>query len=50
MAVIVCSVERDTVAELPTDHCNALQRLWSDIGVQTCFDRRREFQISDSAK
>ena len=28
----------------------AIQSLWADPGVQECFERRREFQISDSAK
>lgn len=32
-------------AELTT----VIQRLWSDGGVQTCFDRSREYQLNDSA-
>lgn len=26
-----------------------IQRLWADAGVQTCFDRSREYQLNDSA-
>lgn len=26
-----------------------IQRLWGDTGVQTCFDRSREYQLNDSA-
>ncbi|KAM9734962.1 guanine nucleotide-binding protein G(q) subunit alpha-like isoform 2-T2 [Menidia menidia] len=29
---------------------DAIKRVWNDHGVQTCYDRRREFQLSDSAK
>lgn len=28
----------------------AIRRVWSDRGVQSCYERRREFQLSDSAK
>uniref|UniRef100_A0A667ZBW9 Guanine nucleotide binding protein (G protein), alpha 14 n=1 Tax=Myripristis murdjan TaxID=586833 RepID=A0A667ZBW9_9TELE len=28
----------------------AIKGVWSDQGVQRCYDRRREFQLSDSAK
>ncbi|XP_076014536.1 guanine nucleotide-binding protein subunit alpha-14-like [Genypterus blacodes] len=29
---------------------DAIKRVWRDNGVQRCYDRRREFQLSDSAK
>ncbi|KAM4719583.1 guanine nucleotide-binding protein subunit alpha-14-like [Anableps anableps] len=29
---------------------DAIKRVWSDLGVQKCYDLRREFQLSDSAK
>ncbi|XP_061589696.1 guanine nucleotide-binding protein subunit alpha-14-like [Cololabis saira] len=29
---------------------DAIKRVWSDHGIQTVYDRRREFQLSDSAK
>uniref|UniRef100_I3J2P6 Adenylate cyclase-inhibiting G alpha protein n=1 Tax=Oreochromis niloticus TaxID=8128 RepID=I3J2P6_ORENI len=28
---------------------SVIQRLWSDAGVQACFDRSREYQLNDSA-
>lgn len=28
----------------------SIKRVWNDHGVQWCYDRRREFQLSDSAK
>lgn len=28
----------------------AIRRVWGDRGVQSCYERRREFQLSDSAK
>lgn len=50
LSALVNTIDRDTVSDLPANQYNALKRLWSDKGVQSCFDRRREFQISDSAK
>uniref|UniRef100_A0A3P9I279 Guanine nucleotide-binding protein subunit alpha n=1 Tax=Oryzias latipes TaxID=8090 RepID=A0A3P9I279_ORYLA len=29
---------------------DAIRRVWNDHGVQKCYERRREYQISDSAK
>ncbi|XP_024154912.1 guanine nucleotide-binding protein subunit alpha-14 [Oryzias melastigma] len=29
---------------------DAIRRVWSDHGVQQCYERRREYQLSDSAK
>lgn len=46
------------IQNLPTSNTNlhlnpkavmAIRRLWRDKGVQTCFGRSREFQLSDSA-
>uniref|UniRef100_A0A8P4G6H8 Guanine nucleotide binding protein (G protein), alpha inhibiting activity polypeptide 3 n=1 Tax=Dicentrarchus labrax TaxID=13489 RepID=A0A8P4G6H8_DICLA len=34
---------------LPAELATVIQRLWSDSGVQTCFDRSREYQLNDSA-
>lgn len=28
----------------------AMQSLWSDPGIQECYNRRREYQLTDSAK
>ncbi|XP_045923093.1 guanine nucleotide-binding protein subunit alpha-14-like [Micropterus dolomieu] len=43
-------VEADRVSTLEAWQVDAIKRVWSDHGVQICYDRRREFQLSDSAK
>ncbi|KAK5851564.1 hypothetical protein PBY51_023110 [Eleginops maclovinus] len=43
-------VEADQVLTLEAWQAEAIKRVWSDHGVQSCYDRRREFQLSDSAK
>ena len=40
----------ENVADVNQDLQEKIKHFWSDSGVQSCFDRRREFQISDSAK
>ncbi|CAJ1070150.1 guanine nucleotide-binding protein subunit alpha-14-like [Xyrichtys novacula] len=43
-------VEADQVSTLEAWQADAIKRVWNDHGVQKCYDRRREFQLSDSAK
>ncbi|XP_054469116.1 guanine nucleotide-binding protein subunit alpha-11-like [Anoplopoma fimbria] len=43
-------VEADHVSTLDARQVDAIRRVWSDPGVQRCYDRRRKFQLSDSAK
>ncbi|TKS84685.1 Guanine nucleotide-binding protein subunit alpha-14 [Collichthys lucidus] len=43
-------VEADQVSTLDAWQADAIKRVWNDHGVQRCYDRRREFQLSDSAK
>lgn len=43
-------VEADQVSSLEAWQADAIKLVWSDHGVQSCYDRRREFQLSDSAK
>ncbi|XP_076868186.1 guanine nucleotide-binding protein subunit alpha-14-like isoform X2 [Brachyhypopomus gauderio] len=31
-------------------HYEAIKNVWSDVGIQQCYERKREFQLSDSAK
>jgi hypothetical protein len=38
------------VTKLEPDQQTSIRSFWSDQGIQKCFDRRREYQISDSAK
>ncbi|KAI4151025.1 MAG: hypothetical protein LQ340_003737 [Diploschistes diacapsis] len=35
---------------LPPEVGNAIDALWKDVGVQSCFKRSREYQLNDSAK
>ena len=41
---------RDDAQEITMEIKPMIAAVWADGGVQTCFSRRREFQISDSAK
>ena len=43
-------VDVEEVTEISEEHQRAIKSLWEDKGIQKCFDRRNEFQISDSAK
>ncbi|XP_020507180.2 guanine nucleotide-binding protein subunit alpha-14-like [Labrus bergylta] len=43
-------VEADKVSTLEDWQADAIKSVWNDHGVQRCYDRRREFQLSDSAK
>jgi guanine nucleotide-binding protein subunit alpha len=35
---------------LPPEVGNAIEALWRDSGVQSCFKRSREYQLNDSAR
>ena len=35
---------------LPPEVGNAIEALWRDAGVQSCFKRSREYQLNDSAR
>ncbi|KAM6975995.1 guanine nucleotide-binding protein subunit alpha-11-like [Tautogolabrus adspersus] len=43
-------VQAEQVYTLEAWQADAIKRVWNDHGVQRCYDRRREFQLSDSAK
>ncbi|XP_004591842.2 guanine nucleotide-binding protein subunit alpha-14 [Ochotona princeps] len=49
-ARLIRAVEVDKVSALSRDQAEAIKQLWRDPGVQECYDRRREYQLSDSAK
>uniref|UniRef100_A0A3Q2DYZ6 Guanine nucleotide-binding protein subunit alpha n=1 Tax=Cyprinodon variegatus TaxID=28743 RepID=A0A3Q2DYZ6_CYPVA len=46
----VLEVEVDKVEELDQNLVVAIRNLWNDGGIQECYDRRREYQLSDSTK
>ncbi|XP_008054262.1 guanine nucleotide-binding protein subunit alpha-14 [Carlito syrichta] len=49
-AQMIREVEVDKVSSLSRDQVEAIKKLWQDPGIQECYDRRREYQLSDSAK
>ncbi|XP_007524874.1 guanine nucleotide-binding protein subunit alpha-11 [Erinaceus europaeus] len=49
-ALLIREVDVEKVAALEPRHVSAIKALWADPGVQECYDRRREYQLSDSAK
>ncbi|XP_042278127.1 guanine nucleotide-binding protein subunit alpha-14-like [Thunnus maccoyii] len=50
LANLVLEVEVDKVEVLDQTHLAAIRSLWNDGGIQECYDRRREYQLSDSTK
>lgn len=46
----LASINPDVAQEITPEQKQMIEKVWSDAGVQKCFSRRREFQISDSAK
>jgi len=38
------------VSTFERQYVDAIQSLWADAGIQECYDRRREYQLTDSAK
>ncbi|NP_001089856.1 guanine nucleotide binding protein (G protein), alpha 14 S homeolog [Xenopus laevis] len=49
-ALLIREVEVDKVSSLERKHVEAIKKLWEDEGIQECYDRRREYQLSDSTK
>ncbi|CAF4213809.1 unnamed protein product, partial [Adineta steineri] len=49
-AALVRSVDYETVTILEPQYVEAIKSLWSDPGIKECYDRRREYQLIDSAK
>ncbi|XP_034048102.1 guanine nucleotide-binding protein G(q) subunit alpha-like isoform X2 [Thalassophryne amazonica] len=49
-AKVVSEVEAEKVTSLTNPYVEAIKSLWSDPGIQECYNRKREYQLSDSAK
>ncbi|GAB0099167.1 G protein alpha q subunit-like [Sergentomyia squamirostris] len=49
-AELIRSVDFETVTTFEPPYVQAIKDLWSDAGIQECYDRRREYQLTDSAK
>uniref|UniRef100_A0A0K8TRB9 Guanine nucleotide-binding protein subunit alpha n=1 Tax=Tabanus bromius TaxID=304241 RepID=A0A0K8TRB9_TABBR len=49
-AELVRSIDYETVTSFEDPYVSAIKSLWADTGIQECYDRRREYQLTDSAK
>ncbi|XP_025408136.1 G protein alpha q subunit isoform X2 [Sipha flava] len=49
-AELIKSVDFETVTTFESPYVEAIKALWGDAGIQECYDRRREYQLTDSAK
>ncbi|XP_023314438.1 guanine nucleotide-binding protein G(q) subunit alpha isoform X6 [Trichogramma pretiosum] len=49
-AELVRAIDFETVTEFVEPYVTAIKELWKDSGIQECYDRRREYQLTDSAK
>lgn len=46
----VKAVDYETVTTFEPHYVEAIKALWADAGIQECYDRRREYQLTDSAR
>ncbi|XP_003742733.1 guanine nucleotide-binding protein subunit alpha-11 [Galendromus occidentalis] len=49
-ANLISAIEYRTVSTFGEPYVQALKKLWDDPGIKECYARRREFQLTDSAK
>ncbi|KAI3382442.1 hypothetical protein SNEBB_003494 [Seison nebaliae] len=49
-APMLKSIDPEFMITLDEPYVNAIRSLWNDQGVKDCYDRRREYQLTDSAK
>lgn len=49
-ADLIRQVDFETVTTFEPPYVEAIKDLWADAGIQECYDRRREYQLTDSAK
>ena len=49
-AELIRTVDYETVTTFESPYVEAIKQLWADAGIQECYDRRREYQLTDSAK
>lgn len=49
-AKLVKDIDYETVMTFDKQYIDAIRSLWLDPGIQECYDRRREYQLTDSAK
>jgi len=46
----ILPIDPESVTQLTQQYVNAIRSLWNDAGIKEAYDRRREFQLSDSSK
>ncbi|GFY68990.1 guanine nucleotide-binding protein G(q) subunit alpha [Trichonephila inaurata madagascariensis] len=49
-AEIIQTVDFEMVTTFEIQFVNAMRALWNDPGIQECYSRKREYQLTDSAK
>ena len=49
-APVLLDMTADSAVSIPEEDQQAIRSLWADGGVKKCYQRRREYQITDSAK
>ncbi|ESO87888.1 hypothetical protein LOTGIDRAFT_194019 [Lottia gigantea] len=49
-ATLIKQIDYETVTTFERQFVEAIKSLWEDEGIQECYDRRREYQLTDSAK
>ncbi|XP_028827663.1 guanine nucleotide-binding protein subunit alpha-14-like [Denticeps clupeoides] len=49
-AEIVKKVYVEGISRMEPNYADAIKKLWEDEGMHKCYKRRREYQLSDSAK
>ena len=49
-AELVRTVDYETVTTFESPYVEGIKDLWHDRGIIECYDRRREYQLTDSAK
>jgi len=49
-ASLIRQIDHETVTTFEEQFVDAIKCLWADSGIQECYDRRREYQLTDSAK
>ncbi|EDV56282.1 G protein alpha q subunit [Drosophila erecta] len=50
LADLVKSIDYKTVTRLDAPYTKAIKTLWNDAGIQECYSRRREYQLTDSTE
>ena len=47
---LIKDVDYENIQTFDPIYVEAIKKLWCDPGVQECYDRRREYQLTDSAR